>query len=249
MQEQHDHATSAEEAPLPLGTRMGLFFRRRITTGLVFIFPFVLTVWVVVTLFRFADGILGRYLNQVLRDAGVIEHSIPSMGLLALVLILLGTGFFATSKLGQKMTAPIERFLLSLPFVKSIYGGTKQILQAFMLTGKGGAFQKVALVEYPREGMFAIGFVTGRIDRQIPSKKGMVNDVYTIFVPTTPNPTSGFLILSPVDETHLLDISVEDGVKIILSGGFVQADLDLIGQSTITEPETPSASSLPGASE
>lgn len=239
-----------DQGRLSLWGRAGAFFRRRITAGLVFILPFVLTIWVVVTLFRFADGILGRYLNQLLRDTGVIEHSIPSMGLIALVLLLMATGFFATSKLGQKITSPLERFLLSLPFVKSVYGGTKQILQAFMLTGKGGAFQKVALLEYPREGMFAIGFVTGRIDRQFNTKRGVVNDVYTIFVPTTPNPTSGFLILSAVDETHLLDITVEEGVKIILSGGFVQADLDMIGQSTISESDTPAgASSLPGAGE
>lgn len=218
---------------------MGNFFRRRIITGLVFILPFVLTVWVTVTLFRFADGILGKFLNQILRNYGVIEDSIPSMGLLVLVLLLLGTGFFATSRIGQRLTSPIERLLLSLPFVKSVYGGTKQILQAFMLTGKGGAFQQVALVEYPREGMFAIGFVTGRISKEIPSKKGTVRDVYTVFVPTTPNPTSGFLILSAVEDTHLLDLTVEEGVKIILSGGYVQADLDMIGQSTITESQPP----------
>lgn len=240
MSEQPESTPGEAPVRASVWVRMGAFFRRRIVAGLVFILPFVLTVWVVVTLFRFADGILGKFLNKLLRDYGVIQDSIPSMGLGVLVLLLLITGFFATSRIGQSLTSPIERLLLSLPLVKSIYGGTKQILQAFMLTGKGGAFQQVALVEYPRPGMFAIGFVTGRISKEIPSTRGVLKEVYTVFVPTTPNPTSGFLVLSAVEDTHLLDITVEEGVKIILSGGYVQADLDLLGSSTITESPPPS---------
>lgn len=231
-------------APQGPTARIASFFRRRITAGLVYLIPFVLTIWLAIELFLFADGILGPYVNHLLVDYGLVGEPVPAAGLLLLLVVLFSVGFFATSKIGRQITYPFERLLLSIPVIKSVYGGSKQILQAFTL-GQGGAFQRVCLIEYPRREMFALGFVTGQIIEPIQTPEGIYSHIYTVFVPTTPNPTSGFLILSPAEQTFLLDMSVEDGIKIILSGGVVQADLDLITRTLSEErsSEAPSSGS------
>jgi uncharacterized membrane protein len=113
------------------------------------------------------------------------------------------------------MVHAVESWILRIPLVRSIYGGARQLLDAFNAT-KSGGFSRVVLVEYPRKGLYTVGFVTN----ERPGTGGTVKEVF-VFLPTTPNPTSGWLALVPMDQVIDLDVSVEEGVKLVVSGGIV----------------------------
>lgn len=186
--------------------------RKFFLTGIVVLLPLVVTIYVLVTIFRLVDGFLGSLIRAV------VGHSLPGLGVLLTLGIVLLAGVVATNVLGKKLIAFVEYLFNRIPLFKSIYGATRQILDAFSLQSSK-AFQRVALVEYPRKGVYAIGFVTGSGMGEVQEKTA--EEVVNIFVPTTPNPTSGMLVLVPQTEVTFLEMSVEDGLKLIISGGVV----------------------------
>jgi uncharacterized membrane protein len=143
---------------------------------------------------------------------------IPGLGLIVVVLIVLFVGLITRNFVGRKMVHLGERIVDRIPLARVLYVGVKQLVEALILQ-KTKAFQKAALIEYPRKGIYAIAFITGesRGEVQHLTEKKMIN----VFVPTTPNPTSGFYILIPEDEITLLDMTVEEAFKLIVSGGIV----------------------------
>jgi len=209
--------------------RQPFLFRVRawFITGVLVIGPTAVTLWVLFRLLNWMDNLLGRYL----RFAALDYNRIPGIGLVATGLLLLIVGFLATI-LGQGPLARMwDRLLLRIPGVGIVYGSTKSLGEAF-LNQKEETFRKVVLVQWPHPGMWRVGFLTGHVAPEL--KTRLAEDVSCVFVPHTPNPASGFVHYVPKKDLIELDWAVEDGLKVIVSGGVVQPGMeaaDAIGQS------------------
>lgn len=185
-------------------------------TGLISIIPVSLTVYVLVFMFRFLDGILGRFINQYLKkELGVF---IPGIGLILSVCLIFIAGFMASWFIGRKIFQKLENLFSGLPLVKNIYPAFKQLV-LFLLAQKEFGFQKVVLVEYPSKGLWSVGFLT---NDQFPKISGIFNKaIVSVFVPSSPGPLTGYVVFVPREDLRFPDISVSDALKIIISGGVV----------------------------
>lgn len=200
--------------------------RRLLVTGLLILAPVALTVFVLVQLFQWMDGIFAPLVDGIL--AATLERPvhIPGLGLLLTFLVVLLLGWLSTRVAGRRVLRWMEGLIRRVPVAKSIYGATKGILEA-VSHDQAEAFKRVVLVEYPKANLFAIGFVTSG------SRWGHVHerlaDLLLVFVPTTPNPTSGFLLLVPRAEAIELPMTVEEGIRMVISGGILQPEVRLPG--------------------
>ncbi len=196
----HDAATKPR--PWRIKTRMA--------SGLVVLIPLVITLAVIRFLFGFTSGILLPFIDPALASWPAPARDALSLFILLVTVYLLGA--MAAHVLGRRVLAMGERLVLKLPIVKAIYAAAKQIVGTFQ--GKGAeSFKSVVFVEFPHPGMRAIGFVTSRVQREDGSVWSLV------FVPTTPNPTTGFLQLVPTDKVTPAGIAIEDGIKLVMSLG------------------------------
>jgi len=184
-------------------------------TGLAIIIPFVLTIYILAILFRFVDNIFGRFLNVIFKK--IFGFYIPGLGFLFFILFIYFVGFLANRYIGKKFLYSIERWFFNLPFIRNIYPGFKQ-LSSFLFEEKEIKFKKVVLVEYPSKGIFSLGFLT---KEEIKDLDNFDEKLVSVFIPSTPNPLTGFLIFVPKDNLKFLDLSVSDAMKIIFSGGFL----------------------------
>lgn len=182
-------------------------------TGLLTVTPLVVTVWVLAFLFRAVDGILAPIVDQI------FGRHIPGLGFLLTLALIYFVGLIMTNLLGQKLVAAGERLLTRLPIVKGIYSGSKQLVEAVSMPGKG-TFSTVVLVEYPRRDMFMIGFIT-REDSGTLTEADRIETLTNVFIPNTPNPAAGRFVMVPNRDLIPVSISVEEGLKLIISGGFV----------------------------
>jgi uncharacterized membrane protein len=185
-------------------------FKTRMASGLVILIPLVITGVVIRFLFMFTSGILLPFIDPALASWPAVARAALSLSILLVVIYVLGS--FATNIVGRRILSLGESVVLRLPFVKVVYSISKQVVAAFQ--GRGSdAFKSVVFVEFPHPGMRSIGFVTGRIVRE----DGSVWN--TVFVPTTPNPTTGFLQLVPQDALVKTGYTVEEGIKMVMSLG------------------------------
>ena len=186
-------------------------------TGLLVILPISITVYVVWGLIRAMDAIL-KYIPAKYLPETYLQIHIPGLGLILVVILVFVVGLLTRNIIGRKIVHLGENIVDRIPLVRVLYTGVKQLLEPLFLQKTNG-FKRVALIEYPRRGVHVIGFVTGESKGEVQNKtsKNMMN----VFVPTTPNPTSGFYILIPEDEVVYLNMSVEDAFKLIISGGIV----------------------------
>ena len=180
-------------------------------TGLVVITPIWGTYLILKTLFRTLESFLGDIIEKY------FQYYIPGLGIISLGIIILLAGIFATNLLGGQLIKAWEELLRRVPFVSNIYTAIKAILDALSVHSKGD-FKKVVLIEFPRKGQYSIAFITGITKGEI---QRLTNErVVNVYVPTTPNPTSGFFLFVPESDIIPLSMSVEDGMKMIISGGF-----------------------------
>ena len=186
-------------------------------TGLLVILPIFITAYVILFLIRIMDAILKFIPVKYLPDTYLPFH-IPGLGLIFVVILVFAVGLLTRNIVGRKIVHLGENIVERIPLVRILYAGVKQLLETIFLQ-KTDAFKRVALVEYPRRGTYVIGFITGESKGEVQDKtdKNMIN----LFIPTTPNPTSGFYMLVPDDELVVLNMSVEDAFKLIISGGIV----------------------------
>ncbi|HEX2254836.1 MAG TPA: DUF502 domain-containing protein [Thermoanaerobaculia bacterium] len=205
--------------PSPPGTGWRHRLRRVFLTGLLILAPVALTIFVLVQLFQVMDGIFAPLVDRVLATAlGREVVRIPGLGLLLTLCVVLLLGWLSTHVGGRRLLRWMEEVIQSIPVAKSIYNATKGILEA-VSRDQADAFKRVILIEYPKKDIFALAFVTagarwGHVDERL-------GDLLLVFVPTTPNPTSGFLLLVPRGEAIELPISVEEGVRMVISGGIL----------------------------
>jgi uncharacterized membrane protein len=190
--------------------RVAWRLRTRMTSGLVVLVPVVVTLFVLRLLFGFTAGILLPVIDPAVEDWPVLLRTGLSLGMLLILIYVLGE--VATNLVGRRVLHLGDSVLLKVPFVKVVYGAAKQVMAAFQ-GERSKAFKSVVFVEFPRPGMRAVGFVTGSLRKP----DGSIWN--TVFVPTTPNPTTGFLQIIPRDEVILTDFTVEEGIKMIMSLG------------------------------
>ena len=190
------------------------FIRSRLISGLFVFVP----VWVTIVVIGMAFNAMSSLLAPLV---GMVPWTLPpfaerAISVVAFVLLVFICGAVASRMVGRRLLAWAESFILRVPLVKSIYSASKQVVDAISLTKKA-AFKSVVMVEYPRPGIRAIGFVTGV------SADGEGRRWCRVFIPAAP-PTSGFLELIPIEEVQATDMSVEQGLKMIISGGFIAPD-------------------------
>jgi len=183
--------------------------RRMFISGVLVIVPIIATVIVLNFLFRTVDGILSPVLQRFL------GYSIPGMGLVATILLILVAGAIARNVIGSRLVGIGERLFVRTPLVRTVYSAAKQLVEAVTVPQRK-VFERAVLVEYPRKGTYAVGFAAAetRLDN------GPVSgELVAVFIPTTPTPVTGFVILVPADEVYELEISTENVIKMIVSGG------------------------------
>jgi len=181
--------------------------------GIGVIIPLGLTYWFFRALLNAVDGILSPLLEQWL------GRHVPGLGFAAMVLLILLVGVITRNIAGRLLFTWFENFVRSIPFVRSVYSAVKDLVGAFILEDKSKTFRQVVMVEYPRPGLFCLGFVTNEMPFDRPD--GSTVEFVNVYIPNPPNPTSGMLILVPRADAVPLNLSIEEGLKLVLSGGIV----------------------------
>ncbi len=197
--------------------------RNGIITGFIVVLPVAATITFISWVVTGVDGFVLRYLPPIWNPKNYIGFAIPGIGLLIGLVGLWLLGTLASNFIGRSVIGYGERIVARLPVVSNIYGALKQIVNV-VAAQKDTAFQEVCLLEYPRPGLWAVGFITS--DLKGAPKTHLEHGHVCVFVPTTPNPTSGFLLFSKRDELKILDMTPEEGVKLIISGGMVASNDD-----------------------
>ena len=189
--------------------------KKNLVAGILIILPISLTFYIVFLLVRVVDRIL-VFLPPKYNPQTYLPFNIPGVGLFFTIIIIFIVGLLARNYIGSKLIEFWENMVNKIPFIRTIYVAIKQLGETIFIK-KEKDFKRVVLIEYPRKGVFTLAFTTGRGEGEIQEKTK--KRVLNIFVPTTPNPTSGFYLLVPEDEIKFLDMGVEDAFKLIISGG------------------------------
>lgn len=224
-----EHATDGTTArPLSLLGRL----RTYLFAGIVVTAPLSITFLIVWQILDFLDRTASRLIPERYDPANYLPFGVPGIGILVMVVLLILIGWFAAGFVGRSLMRAGERVLDRMPVVRSIYGTLKQIFET-VLAQSSRSFREVVLLEWPRRGLWVIGFVTGPTKGEI--GRHFDGDFINVFLPTTPNPTSGYLVFLPARDCIRLDMSVEDGIKLVISGGIVAPEA-LAAQPASREP-------------
>ncbi len=205
---------------VPPPEKQGLFswLRERLVAGMLIALPVVATFIILEFLINLIDSRVVPIIPAALRPETYLDYAVPGFGLLILLVFLTLLGAVATNFLGNYFVALTDRVLTRVPVVRSVYSVFKQIRDVFQ-SNTGGQYKEVVMVQYPRAGSWVIGFVAGAAKGEMRHRLG--EDFIGVFVPTTPNPTSGFLLYVQTSEVVRMDMTVEEGAKVIFSGGLV----------------------------
>jgi len=195
-------------------------FKRWFFTGLILLVPILVTVYLFLAVVRHMDGML-HLIPPAYQPDQLLGFHIPGLGVLLTLLVVLFTGMVGASFIGRWFVRLGENIVDRIPLVRSIYGAIKHVLETVLQDNKD-AFRRVVLIEYPRPGLFVLAFVTGVDEGEVRHRTG--ERMVAVFIPTTPNPTSGFLLYVPEKDAIALDMSVEDGMKCVISAGVISPE-------------------------
>jgi uncharacterized membrane protein len=195
------------------------YTRRYFAAGLLVLAPILITTWAIVWIIRQLDSLLLPPLLQMIFPQLDSPPQIPVVGTLFTFLVIILTGVIARHFFGYELVRVWENLLSRVPVARSIYGGVKQLFEAIVQSNARSSFNRVVLVEYPRKGLYAIAFTTG--PARGPVQQAVPEKLINCFVPTTPNPTSGFYLLIPEAEVIDVSLTVEEAFKVIMSAGLV----------------------------
>lgn len=217
------------ETPKPRRSLIGAF-RASFLTGLVVIAPVGLTIWLIWSVVGWVDGFVlplvpGRYQPDHLLQTWLgldpsTQINIRGIGVVIFLVFTTFIGWVAKGLIGRSLINFAESLVERTPVVRTIYSGIKQISETVFAQSER-SFEKACLIEYPRRGIWAIGFISTTTRDELAERGNNGNPMLSIFVPTTPNPTSGFLLFFPADDVIELDMSVEDAAKLVISAGLV----------------------------
>ena len=195
----------------------GQLIKRYFITGLLIWVPLAITAWVLSLIASVADQSL-RLLPVSVRPYDLLGFDIPGAGIVLTLFIILATGLLAANFIGQRLVGWWEKLLARIPVVNSIYNSVKQVSDT-LFSSSGNAFRKALLIQYPREGSWTIAFLTGKPGGDVANH--LKEDYVSVYVPTTPNPTSGFFLMLPQNDVIELDMAVDEALKYIISMGVV----------------------------
>ena len=195
----------------------GQLIKRYFVTGLLIWVPLAITAWVLSLIAGIADQSL-RLLPESMHPHYLLGFDLPGTGVVLTLLIILITGLLAANFIGQRLVSWWEKLLARIPVVNSIYNSVKQVSDT-LFSSSGNAFRKALLVQYPRAGSWTIAFLTGTPGGDVANH--LQGDYVSVYVPTTPNPTSGFFLMLPRNEVIELDMAVDEALKYIISMGVV----------------------------
>ncbi len=191
--------------------------KRYFITGLLVVVPLYITVYVLTFIVKTMDNVF-NFFPAFLRPETYLPFRIPGLGIIMTVAGISIVGLLAKNFIGRRLVRLADMFFVKIPFLSIIYNATKQFMETFFSEGYRG-FDKVVLFEFPRKGIYAMGFMTGKTSGELWEKTE--GDTLSVFLPTTPNPTSGYYIMVPKADVKILDMNVEDAFKVIMTGGIV----------------------------
>lgn len=195
----------------------GQLIKRYFITGLLIWVPLAITAWVLTLIAGVADNSL-RLLPASIHPQNLLGFDIPGAGVVVTLMIILSTGLLATNFIGERLVSWWEILLTKIPVVNSIYNSVKQVSDT-LFSSSGNAFRKALLIEYPRKGSWTIAFLTGKPGGDVVNH--LNGEYVSVYVPTTPNPTSGFFLMLPRSEVVELDMNVDEALKYVISMGVV----------------------------
>ncbi|MDX1821681.1 MAG: DUF502 domain-containing protein [Paracoccaceae bacterium] len=210
-------------APAPAPRRNGPLsgLRSSFLTGIIVIAPIGLTIWFIWSFMGFVDGVVMPLVPARFNPATYFDINLRGLGVVIFLIFTIVVGWIAKGLIGRSLLRFGESLVHRMPVVRSIYSGVKQIAETVFAESDRN-FEKACMVEYPRKGIWAIGFISteakGELALRNPSERG---PLMSVFLPTTPNPTSGFLLYVPREDLIVLEMSVEDAAKLIISAGLV----------------------------
>jgi len=188
--------------------------RNTFITGLLILIPLYITTWIITLAFQLFDNAVP-----------IIGKKFEGLGFIITIVFIFLLGFSAKNIIAKKILKYFEELLHKVPFVKDIYISAKHIVQAISTSTKSNNFNKVVLIEYPRKGLHSIGFLTKDDNSSITfNRQEACPNMVSVFVPTVPNPTTGFFVILPQEEVKVLDMSVEQGFKLVVSAGIMTPD-------------------------
>jgi len=190
-------------------------------TGVLVTAPVVITFWIAISLVKFFDRLVTPIIPYYLNPNFYLPRDVPGLGLIILVIFLVFIGFLTANFFGSWILKKTELIIQKIPFIKIFYKTIKQILET-ILKSNSSAFREAVLVEYPRKGVWVVGFTTGNVKGEV--KKKLSNKLVNIFIPTTPNPTSGFLLMVPHKEIKPLNVNIDDAIRTIVSAGIISLE-------------------------
>ena len=205
----------------PTRTRLQRYF----LTGFIVTAPLAITAYLAWSFIRWVDRLVTPYIPRAYNPGNYLPFEVPGFGLVAAVIVITLIGFLAANFVGRTIVGIGENILDRTPFIRTVYKAIKQIFET-VFADTEQTFQRVALIEYPRPGLWAIVFIAtdtrGEVDTRL---KRMGRETVSVFLPTTPNPTSGFLLFVPEEDLIELSMSIEDAAKLVISAGLVTPDL------------------------
>lgn len=202
--------------------RGGRFAKLRASflTGLVVIAPVALTIWLIWTVIGWIDGVVLPLVPHQFRPEQYIGINLRGVGLIIFLIFTVIVGWIAKGIIGRSLIRYAESLVDRMPVVRSIYSGIKQISETVFAQSER-SFEKACLVQYPRKGIWAIGFISVVAKGEVAARAETAGRLLSVFIPTTPNPTSGFLLYFPEEDVIELDMSLEDAAKLVISAGLV----------------------------
>jgi uncharacterized membrane protein len=196
--------------------------RRYLVAGVLVWLPILASVWVITFIVQLTDRIL-LLLPEAYRPEALVGFPLPGLGIVIAMLVLLITGLLVTNLIGKRLVQYWDGLMRRIPLVRSIHGGVKSFAESVF--SKNNSFRKVVMIQYPRTGIWTIGFVTADDVAEISEKTGVQHAC--VYVPTTPNPTSGYIVLMPKSEVVELDMSVDAAMRMIITCGVVVPQADV----------------------
>ena len=194
--------------------------RSSFLTGIVVIAPVALTIWLIWTIMGWIDGFVLPLVPSRFNPEQYIGINLRGIGVMIFLVFTVSVGWVAKGLIGRSLIRFAESLVERMPVVRSIYSGVKQIAETIFAQSERN-FEKACLVQYPRKGIWAIGFISTEARGEIADKAETMGRLMSVFVPTTPNPTSGFLLYFPEEDVIELDMNIEDAAKLVISAGLV----------------------------
>jgi uncharacterized membrane protein len=216
-------------------SRARVRLRNYFLTGIVVAAPIGITIYLTWTFVHWVDSRVKPLIPAVYNPDNYLPFSVPGVGLLFAILIITLLGFLTANLVGRTIVSYGENLLDRMPLVRNLYRGLKQLFQT-ALSQRSRTFQKVGLIEYPRKGVWRVGFVATRAKGEV-RERLTDDDVIAVFVPNTPNVTAGFLVYVPRRDVVILDMSVEEAAKMIISAGLVAPELSPRGEMPAAPPK------------